>query len=405
MPLALVLGGLLAILLLACSNVGNLQLARAFARRRELATRLAIGANRSRIVRQLLTETLLVSVVVSAAALALSYVLPEAILRARGGLTAMRVLPDMTVAAFTLVMCLVATIVTGLVPALRGTRDAADFSAARRGPFETRRAVLRTVLLGAQVALSATLLFGATLLTRGLLHAWSIDPGYSLETVSVVKVTLPPQAYDAPRSTAFRSSCGTPSPRRTSGLWEWRIRCRWSRQPLRLGPPSTGCRRRRAGRPPPLLLCRTVHAAEDARRHRSYVRRPQNGRGRGQRIDGPRVLAGLAGRRAALDRSLANLGSGRRGPRRADGRPRPCRAGDVHTEDVRPDASVPDTERRAPCRARRRAPWRGPPGWRGGHRRRRHESCEHGRREARGFDGAASLVDGVVDRRWGFPER
>ena len=204
-PLALILGGLLAILLLACSNIGNLQLARAFARQRELATRLAIGASRGRIVRQLLTETLLVSAVVSAAALALSYVLPEAILRASGSLTPMRVLPDMTVAAFTLALCLIATIVTGLVPALRGTRDAADFSAARRGPFATRRAVLRTVLLGAQVALSATLLFGATLLTRGLLHAWSIDPGYSLHTVSVVNVTLPAQAYDAARAASFRT--------------------------------------------------------------------------------------------------------------------------------------------------------------------------------------------------------
>ena len=299
-PLALVLGGLLAILLLACSNVGNLQLARAFARRRELATRLAIGANRSRIVRQLLTETLLVSAVVSAAALALSYVLPEAILRASGGLTAMRVLPDMTVAAFTLALCLIATIVTGLVPALRGTRDAADFSAARRGPFETRRAVLRTVLLGAQVALSATLLFGATLLTRGLLHAWSIDPGYSLQTVSVVKVTLPPQAYDAralrrlSHAVARRLRRGEP---RTCGNGGLRAAAAVSARLL--GPPSTGCRGRRAARPPPLLLRGTVHAAEDSRRHRAPVRRPAHRRGRGQRVDGPRVLAGLDRRRSA----------------------------------------------------------------------------------------------------------
>jgi predicted permease len=204
-PLALVLGGLLAILLLACSNVGNLQLARAFARRRELATRLAIGANRRRIVRQLLTETLLVSAVVSAAALVLSYVLPEAILRATGALEGVRVLPDVSVAVFTLALCVIATIVSGLVPALRGTRDAADFAAVNRGPLETRPALLRTVLLGTQITLSATLLFGATLLTRGLVHAWNVDPGYSLDAVSVVKVTLPPQAYDPARSTVFRT--------------------------------------------------------------------------------------------------------------------------------------------------------------------------------------------------------
>jgi predicted permease len=204
-PYALVLLGLLAILLLACTNVGNLQLARAFARRRELATRLAIGAGRGRVVRQLVTETLLITAVVSAAALWLARMLPEAILRATGTAMPMRVLPDTTVAVFTMVLCVIATIVTGLVPALRGTRDAADFSAASRGSFDTRRAVVRTVLLGAQVTLSATLLFGATLLTRGLIHAWNVDPGYSLRTVSVVRVTLPAQAYDAARVTAFRT--------------------------------------------------------------------------------------------------------------------------------------------------------------------------------------------------------
>jgi hypothetical protein len=61
------------------------------------------------------------------------------------------------------------------------------------------------VLLGAQVALSATLLFGSTLLTRGLVHAWNIDPGYSLHTVSVVKVTLPPQSFDAARASSLRA--------------------------------------------------------------------------------------------------------------------------------------------------------------------------------------------------------
>jgi predicted permease len=204
-PLALVLLGLVAILLLACTNVGNLQLARAFARRRELATRLAIGANRARVVRQLVTETLLLTTVASAAALWLARILPEAIMRATGTTLPMRVLPDTTVAGFTVVLCIVATIVTGLIPALRGTRDAADFSAASRGTFETRRAVVRTVLLGTQVTLSATLLFGATLLTRGLIHAWNIDPGYSLHTVSVIRITLPPQAYDAARASALRA--------------------------------------------------------------------------------------------------------------------------------------------------------------------------------------------------------
>jgi hypothetical protein len=86
-PLALILLGLLAILLLACTNVGNLQLARAFARRRELATRLAIGANRARVVRQLVTETLLITAMASATALWLARILPEAIIPVRRAMT------------------------------------------------------------------------------------------------------------------------------------------------------------------------------------------------------------------------------------------------------------------------------------------------------------------------------
>ena len=249
----------------------------------------------------------------------------------------MRVLPDMTVAAFTLVLCLIATLVTGLVPALRGTRDAADFSAARRGPFATRRAVLRTVLLGAQVTLSATLLFGATLLTRGLLHAWNIDPGYSLHTVSVVRVTLPAQAYDAARvRRSSARSCATRSPRRTSDRWEWRTRCRWSRHASshrsvvrRMPPPTRGDVHLRSYSPELFTLLKLPVVAGvmfDDRQTGEVV--VNESMARAFWPDSPAV-----GQR--LDRWLANRGSGRRRPRRADDRSRRGRAGDVHAEDVR----------------------------------------------------------------------
>ena len=129
-------------LLLACTNVGNLQLARAFARRRE-RRRGWQSVRTARVVRQLVTETADHGRGERGGAVA-GPDLPEAILRATGATPPMRVLPDTTVAAFTVVLCIVATIVTGLVPALRGTRDAADFSAASRGSFDTRRAVVRT---------------------------------------------------------------------------------------------------------------------------------------------------------------------------------------------------------------------------------------------------------------------
>ena len=336
-PLALVLGGLLAILLLACSNVGNLQLARAFARRRELATRLAIGANRGRIVRQLLTETLLVSAVVSAAALCAQ--LP--FFRKRSfappaRLAPMRVLPDMTVAAFTLVLCLIATIVTGLVPALRGTRDAADFSAASRGPFATRRAVAPHRAAGrpgrpqCHAALRrdpAHARPAARLEHRPGLFAAHGFGGEGHAAGAGVRCGA------RPRSSA--RSCATRSPRRTSDRWEWRTQRRCSRQHS-----ATSVRRPQDAAADARRVhlrsysAGTVHAAEDSRRHRAPVRRAADRRGRGQRVDGPRVLAGLDRRRSASDRWLANCGSGRRRPRRAVDRSRRGRAGDVHAADV-----------------------------------------------------------------------
>lgn len=204
-PFTLMLAALFAVLLLACANVGNLHLARALARQRELTIRLSIGAARGRIVRQLLTETLLLAAAAGAIALALSFVAPAAVFRAIGDLPPMAITPDLAVLTYALLICAATTVATGLAPALRGTRDAADFVKAQRGSLATRRPILRAVLLSAQIALSATLLFGATLLTRGLIHAWTIDPGYPLHTISVVQVTLPPQAYDAARATGFRS--------------------------------------------------------------------------------------------------------------------------------------------------------------------------------------------------------
>ena len=243
----------------------------------------------------------------------------------------MRVLPDMTVAAFTLALCLIATIVTGLVPALRGTRDAADFSAARRGPFATRRAVLRTVLLGAQVALSATLLFGATLLTRGLLHAWSIDPGYSLHTVSVVKVTLPAQAYDAARAASFRTQLRDAFAAANLGPVGMADSCRCSRQ--RSAPRSAVHRMPRPTRgastsapiPPELFTLLNIPVVAgrlfDDRQTGEVVVNESMARA---------FWPDSTGRRSAPDRWLANRGSGRRRPRRAADRSRRGRAGDVH---------------------------------------------------------------------------
>ena len=200
---ALMLGALVIVLLLACANVGNLQLARAIARRRELAIRLSLGAARGRVIRQLLTETLVLAAVSGGLALAIGAVAPTAILNAMGEAPPMPLQPDWSVVLFAIALCSVSTAAIGLAPALRGTRDAADFIAVQRGTIGIRRPALRAVLLSAQIALSGTLLFGATLLTRGLIHASTIDPGYDLDGVAIARVTLPADAYDWARAENF----------------------------------------------------------------------------------------------------------------------------------------------------------------------------------------------------------
>ena len=151
-------------------------------------------------------------------------------MRATGTTTPMRVLPDTTVAAFTVVLCIVATIVTGLIPALRDARDAADFSAASRGPSHSaagRRPDCAARRPGHAQRHAA--------LRRNPAHA---RPDPRLEHRSRLfaahgfggQVTLPAQAHDARAPGLFARSCATRSPPRASDRWEWRTKRRCSRQ-------------------------------------------------------------------------------------------------------------------------------------------------------------------------------
>jgi predicted permease len=191
------------LLLLGCANVGNLQLARAIARRRELSVRLSLGASRGRIVRQLLTETLVLSVFAGVVGLAVAYAGPGILARLTGDRDALNVVADRHVFAYALVLCAAITIFAGLAPAMHGTKDAAAFVQVQRGTLGARRPLLRGVLLSVQVALGAALLFASILLTRGVQHAAAIDPGFDLDRVTVAKVTLPQGAYDATRAREF----------------------------------------------------------------------------------------------------------------------------------------------------------------------------------------------------------
>jgi ABC-type lipoprotein release transport system permease subunit len=162
------------VLLIACANVANLLIARAFMRNREIAVRLSLGASRGRLVRQLLVESLLLSVAGGVAGLGLAVVLTRALLAlvpSQGQPLLVTAEPDLRILAFTLGLTFVTGIVFGLLPALRASRpdpwttlkDTVGSIAGTGGSL-----FLRKGLVTAQVALSFLLLFGAGLFVRSL---------------------------------------------------------------------------------------------------------------------------------------------------------------------------------------------------------------------------------------------
>ena len=182
------------VLLIACANVANLLLARSSARTKEIAVRLAIGATRGRVVRQLLTEGVLLATLGGVAGLLLAWWTTRSLGATPPPAGALPI-PihfsiDLRVLWFTLAISLLAGIVFGLAPALRASRpalipalkdDAAGF-------FErTHPLSLRNLLVVTQVALSVVLLIGAGLFLRSLLKAQAINPGFDADKV----VTLP----------------------------------------------------------------------------------------------------------------------------------------------------------------------------------------------------------------------
>jgi putative ABC transport system permease protein len=199
--LLILLGAVGLVLLIACANVANLLLARAAVRQKEIAVRVALGAKRGRLIRQFLTESVLLSTLGGVVGLIIAYVglillktfIPENISQARD------ISIDYKVLGFTLLVSVATGLIFGLAPAMQavrfnqaetlkeGGRDAATGGSGKR---------LRSLLVMAEVAISLVLLIGAGLLINSFLRLRNVDPGFRPDNLLTMKIVLPQPKYE-----------------------------------------------------------------------------------------------------------------------------------------------------------------------------------------------------------------
>jgi putative ABC transport system permease protein len=192
------------VLLIACANIANLLLARATARRKEMAIRTAVGASRWRLARQLLTESILLSLIGGALGLLLArwgidlilYVSPDAIPRSREiGL-------DWIVLGFTVGVSFLTGILFGLIPALQAGEVDVHETLKETGRGVSGRHWLRSSLVVGEVATTLVLLIGAGLMIRSFYLLQKVNPGFSYEHLTSFSVSLPQRKYSSPEQRA-----------------------------------------------------------------------------------------------------------------------------------------------------------------------------------------------------------
>ena len=198
--LLVLLGAVAFVLLIACANVANLLLARAASRQKEIAVRTALGASRMRVVRQLLTESVSLSIVSGVAGLALSFWLIKLLIAMTPANTPRvdEIAIDLRVFAFTLGVTVLAGLLFGLVPALQTSRPNLNETlkdSGQRGSDTGGRNRAGSSLIVSEIALSFILLAGAGLLIKSFMHLREINPGFNPDNVLVMRLTLPPGKY------------------------------------------------------------------------------------------------------------------------------------------------------------------------------------------------------------------
>jgi predicted permease len=195
------------VLLVACANVANLMLARAVERRKEIGIRLAMGAGRGRLIRQLLTESVALALIGAAGGFALAFAAARALSGFRLPLPlpfALDFTPDARVLAFTAALAIAAGIVAGVAPAFAATRaDVASAVKETAAPGGFRRFGMRNLLVGVQVTLSAVLLIAGGLFIRSLGRVASIDLGIRPENVAMMTVDPKAAGYSQERFREF----------------------------------------------------------------------------------------------------------------------------------------------------------------------------------------------------------
>lgn len=206
--LLLLTGAVALVLLIACANVANMMLARTSERTREIAIRASLGAGRARIIRQVLTESLVLTTMAAVLGILMAYwgvdilvaLRPDSLPRLN------EISLNLQVLFFTIGLTVLTALLLGLLPALKSANpdlnDALKDASAKQAGSRAQKRVRQT-LIAAEVALALMLLIGAGLLTRSFISSQSVDPGFQPHGVLTMQVSLPETKYKGTTSLAF----------------------------------------------------------------------------------------------------------------------------------------------------------------------------------------------------------